>query len=112
MIKRPCCSETSTTVSCSRRVSAAKDFGIRSARLFPHFWMRVFIFIPSHRIYNEDTTLRGQARYRSLNRGGGEAAVHHDVLARYERRGALRGEPDDGTRELRRLAEARHRRVA
>src|SRR5919197_261008 len=47
-----------------------------------------------------------------LDRRGREAAVHDDVLAGDERGGARRGQPDDRPRELVRLAEAGHRRVA
>lgn len=39
----PLCSDTSTVQSSCRLVSSAKGRGMRTARLLPHFWIRVFI---------------------------------------------------------------------
>ena len=39
----PSSRESSTSLSCSRPTSAAKDLGIRTARLLPYFWIRVYI---------------------------------------------------------------------
>src|SRR5256885_1068110 len=39
----PSCSDISTSVPCSKCVSAANDLGMRKAKLFPHFWIRVFM---------------------------------------------------------------------
>src|SRR3990167_9120961 len=42
----PSSSDTSTGESCSSPTSLANDFGMRNARLFPHFCIRVFIETP------------------------------------------------------------------